>query len=833
MIKGKKGAGAMEGDEDDHLKHSLLIRPGHGAIDPIAAMHLEKPLHEYEQQLMRLADRLVYTLHEVSSGRSIKSANTISRGYSLIVEKDHDGDGLRGGAGQTRVEKEDGLEGGGSGGGGGGEEGEGRGERVMERILNPSMKNLIPICDKVIQACMDKESREFLEARWNRVKNQESSPPKFKFNDYSKQVLLIRKNIEQTRTDAEGESATQSSGSILNLYAHAAARAAHFDELNGSIHQEMLSGGLDRQFELTPAVLASGSELVHQVVMSRNASTSEDAEVEIVKLKSVLSATVTCTSMNDIAETASRYLSLAYKSTNKRKQGFRGDDHGAVAMKLTDNGVVGLTKRRITITDVVDTFIGKAKRDGSRDLQIFFYFTADPHRHIMRMTIMHSSMCHSADPNGVLHRLSSRATGVLTRLGFEDLRRRGELIRKCRATGEWSIRELVHLGIPADELVEQGYDEQELRMEGGFTKDELEAARVKSMRRINKQASTKKMLFKSWSGLKGGDAKVAPSGSGESGVLGFGLKDRTKLFGIPLAISGQDGTDIKKGVIRLLPHNVDIYDYYPPVVVSYATGTRNMDTKGNGPGMYYASRLIHSLKAKGIDSFSGLHVPPGVNWRIFFDKLDGADSKAKVLIVVVTPALYNSPVCLEEIHAGLSNSKITLKIPVLFEEPIPRKDFMWGPKLGLKGEKKLYRRDVLNRFTNLNTTPAPGQEINDFDSILTEVAETVKEHLGETELTAVSPAKAGETAEADHVAAAETVASHGDESAPPKVASADLESPQKAAEEVPVDAPSPAAADAVSVHQSAPVQTPVSAGVSMDFGLSPSPAQAQGTGLSA
>ena len=48
------------------------------------------------------------------------------------------------------------------------------------------------------------------------------------------------------------------------------------------------------------------------------------------------------------------------------------------------------------------------------------------------------------------------------------------------------------------------------------------------------------------------------------------------------------------------------------------------------------------------------------------DKLDGFYSRARVYIVVVTPSLYRSKACLEEIFFGMKNKKIKLMLPVLF-----------------------------------------------------------------------------------------------------------------------------------------------------------------------
>lgn len=137
-------------------------------------------------------------------------------------------------------------------------------------------------------------------------------------------------------------------------------------------------------------------------------------------------------------------------------------------------------------------------------------------------------------------------------------------------------------------------------------------------------------LLKQLSGLKSGSAKVAPTNPETAKAI-----SRIKQFEIPDTIHGdvsngfcqsrppsnpdttltpfvdaapQDGTKVKEGILKLLGrYRHDVDEYYPPVIVSYATGTRYRDTPGNGPGMYYASKVIVSLKAEGIDAFSGLH----------------------------------------------------------------------------------------------------------------------------------------------------------------------------------------------------------------------------------
>jgi len=74
----------------------------------------------------------------------------------------------------------------------------------------------------------------------------------------------------------------------------------------------------------------------------------------------------------------------------------------------------------------------------------------------------------------------------------------------------------------------------------------------------------------------------------------------------------------------------DIANFYPAVVVSYASGRRSNDAEGTGPGFVHGFQFIKQLKQNGISCFSGLHVPAGEEWRIFLLRLRGAKAEAKV-----------------------------------------------------------------------------------------------------------------------------------------------------------------------------------------------------------
>ena len=68
-------------------------------------------------------------------------------------------------------------------------------------------------------------------------------------------------------------------------------------------------------------------------------------------------------------------------------------------------------------------------------------------------------------------------------------------------------------------------------------------------------------------------------------------------------------------------------EYWPEVIISYATGTRNkwtghshdLDGEGCGPGMMYCHLVVRHLARAGIPCFTGLHVEGGYNWHVYFE----------------------------------------------------------------------------------------------------------------------------------------------------------------------------------------------------------------------
>ena len=117
-----------------------------------------------------------------------------------------------------------------------------------------------------------------------------------------------------------------------------------------------------------------------------------------------------------------------------------------------------------------------------------------------------------------------------------------------------------------------------------------------------------------------------------------------KLFEVPGTITEQMTQGVKDQVLSQLPEGVPFENFYPEAVISYASGKRPQDCAGAGPGMYYAADLVKILNGRGVQCFSGLHVPPGKDWKTFMLRLEGHRARAKVLIVVLTKALFESKV---------------------------------------------------------------------------------------------------------------------------------------------------------------------------------------------
>jgi hypothetical protein len=204
-------------------------------------------------------------------------------------------------------------------------------------------------------------------------------------------------------------------------------------------------------------------------------------------------------------------------------------------------------------------------------------------------------------------------------------------------------------------------------------------------------------------------------------------------FVVPDAITLEQLEDSKRGVCALLPYGTKYEDWYPPLVVTYASGRRTNrkgvadDCEGSGPGVMYAKGLMEFLHERGLQCFSGLQVPPGVDWETFMLRLTGENGKRekpKVFIIILTSALYQSKPCLKEIDTAIKHEVELL--PVRFEDNLPGKAAQWTNLKGQEWEMRKFR--VQEKLNALNNIPNPGTVLNRPTS-LQDIVVAIEKHL--------------------------------------------------------------------------------------------------------
>ncbi len=174
----------------------------------------------------------------------------------------------------------------------------------------------------------------------------------------------------------------------------------------------------------------------------------------------------------------------------------------------------------------------------------------------------------------------------------------------------------------------------------------------------------------------------------------------------------------------LVPRGTAFDRYYPEVVISYATGRREQDCVGAGPGMYYAAGFISFLDQCGVQCFSGLHVPPGTDWKVFMLRLKGRHAKAKVLIVLKTKSFYESAPCLKELSCAI-DQKIPV-IPIVLEESLPGPKQQWSKLTDQDSEVMIAK--VQEHLGKINDIPSPGTLLT-VPITLDEIIKEINKHV--------------------------------------------------------------------------------------------------------
>jgi len=227
------------------------------------------------------------------------------------------------------------------------------------------------------------------------------------------------------------------------------------------------------------------------------------------------------------------------------------------------------------------------------------------------------------------------------------------------------------------------------------------------------------------------DAPAAGSAPAERRTVRLQLPESwnaEEYFAVPGVITEQMTQTVKSRVLsQFMPEGVQFKDFYPEVVISYASGRRSgRDCDGAGPGMYYAAGILGLLHERGVRCFSGLHVPPGTDWEVFMLRLNSRRARAKVLIVVLTAALFQSKPCLKEINAAIKNGISVL--PIRFEDStLPGKGDQWAKHTDEESEMMIYR--VQEHLGKINSIPHPGTVLTVPDSMNT-ILGLVDKYLG-------------------------------------------------------------------------------------------------------
>ena len=172
---------------------------------------------------------------------------------------------------------------------------------------------------------------------------------------------------------------------------------------------------------------------------------------------------------------------------------------------------------------------------------------------------------------------------------------------------------------------------------------------------------------------------------------------------VPNAISAAFAQELKETVRAMVKGNME--EFYPEVVLSYASGRRPGDAEGTGPGFIQAYQFIQLLKQNGIMCFSGLHVPAGGDWETFFLRLNDEKANAKVFIALLDHAYFESIPCMMELHAAVK-AKVEIVLVRMEEDMPPRKENQWKGEMKTEDDQlaRMKARDRAGR----NAIPHPG-----------------------------------------------------------------------------------------------------------------------------
>jgi hypothetical protein len=275
---------------------------------------------------------------------------------------------------------------------------------------------------------------------------------------------------------------------------------------------------------------------------------------------------------------------------------------------------------------------------------------------------------------------------------------------------------------------------------------------------------------------------------------------------IPNAIDAEEGHRLRELVRKDVPGGY-VEKHFPRWATTYATGKREADAEGCGPGMWLNAQLIQHTTAKGFEvPMTGMLFATG-NWKTYMLRLDKDDCEmmeqtpAVALVVLLTTAVYRSGPCLDEIAAA-RDSKMKV-ILLRCEDKLPGKKGMWPLPQKLKDEGDMdkiqeymvKRSEIVDFMCSENSIPAPGNTITSLPVAFDTFIDTLRDATGTAavresvvspsqrrrsvaaeEATAAAEAEAAKTADLEQeVADAQVVAGAEAAEAASKVKNAELE----------------------------------------------------------
>uniref|UniRef100_A0A7S3AVW6 TIR domain-containing protein n=1 Tax=Haptolina ericina TaxID=156174 RepID=A0A7S3AVW6_9EUKA len=318
---------------------------------------------------------------------------------------------------------------------------------------------------------------------------------------------------------------------------------------------------------------------------------------------------------------------------------------------------------------------------------------------------------------------------------------REEMRLLSEALGVFSVLQSVKLD--SDENIaaavkfcdEKGAESVDDIVQNGFVDDFVSALRLKSIPARNLKAALQPLhsLASQLSHRGGGSGASTSTQALTKGSIDAFISSRPQLSARPIEpklllregapVTTEQANDLQQSLhAHLGSRSWD--EWWPQVCISYATGTRpGVDARGAGPGMLQAAAIMQALHGAGIPCASGLHVPPGSNWKDFLIKIDSRFSRCEVLIVLLSSAFFRSHPCLLEVHKATQAKRMKI-IPLRCEEPLPNKDEQWLD-VGMQDARLL--DEVQSQLGSINALPARGLFFDDEKYLKELVAQITKE----------------------------------------------------------------------------------------------------------